>query len=78
MVAAAALGLTSGRAPYGPLRAQIEHGMQLVMATNGSRLSERIAQGLVEARVDRINILFTPAHRRPTPRSTLLKNPRIA
>ena len=136
MVAAGALGLTGGRAPYGPLRAQIgisdpcnhrcvfcwdhppddresadtadrfagarpgvmslqqfkeivddlyamgtrridlvgrgeplsnrhvldmiryarEHDMQLLMVTNGSRLSERIAKGLVEARVDRINL----------------------
>ena len=29
---------------------------QLMMATNGSRLSERIAQGLVVARVARINL----------------------
>ena len=136
MVAAGALGLTGGRAPYGPLRAQIgisdpcnhrcvfcwdhppddresadtadrfagarpgvmslqqfkeivddlyamgtrridlvgrgeplsnrhvldmiryarEHDMQLLMVTNGSRLSERIAKGLVEARVDHVNL----------------------
>jgi MoaA/NifB/PqqE/SkfB family radical SAM enzyme len=136
MVAAGALGLTGGRAPYGPLRAQIgisdpcnhrcvfcwdhppddhesadtadrfgggrpgvmslqqfqeivddlyalgtrridlvgrgepltnrhaltmiryakKHEMQLLMVTNGSRLSERIAKGIVEAPVDRVNI----------------------
>jgi MoaA/NifB/PqqE/SkfB family radical SAM enzyme len=32
------------------------HDMQLMMVTNGSRLSERIAEGLVEARIDRINV----------------------
>jgi MoaA/NifB/PqqE/SkfB family radical SAM enzyme len=136
MVSAGALGLTGGRAPYGPLRAQIgisdpcnhrcvfcwdhppddresadtadrfagsrpgvmslqqfkeivddlhalgtrridlvgrgepltnrhaldmiryakTHDMQLMMVTNGSRLSERIAQALVEAPIDRINV----------------------
>jgi MoaA/NifB/PqqE/SkfB family radical SAM enzyme len=33
-----------------------EHDMQLMMVTNGSRLSERIAQELVEAKIDRINV----------------------
>jgi MoaA/NifB/PqqE/SkfB family radical SAM enzyme len=136
MVAAGALGLTGGRAPWGPLRAQIgvsdpcnhrcvfcwdhapadresaetadrfagaqpgvmslqqfkgivddlyvmgtrridlvgrgepltnryildmiryakERDMQLLMVTNGSRLSERVAKGLVEAGVDHVNI----------------------
>ena len=136
MVSAGALGLTGGRAPYGPLRAQIgisdpcnhrcvfcwdhppddresadtadrfagarpgvmslqqfkeivddlyamgtrridlvgrgepltnrhvlemiryarEHDMQLLMVTNGSRLSERIAKGIVEAGVEHMNV----------------------
>jgi MoaA/NifB/PqqE/SkfB family radical SAM enzyme len=33
-----------------------EHDMQLLMVTNGSRLSERVAKGLVEARIDHVNI----------------------
>jgi MoaA/NifB/PqqE/SkfB family radical SAM enzyme len=32
------------------------HDMQLLMVTNGSRLSERVARGLVEAGVDHVNI----------------------
>jgi MoaA/NifB/PqqE/SkfB family radical SAM enzyme len=33
-----------------------ERDMQLLMVTNGSRLSERVAKGLVEAGVDHVNI----------------------
>jgi MoaA/NifB/PqqE/SkfB family radical SAM enzyme len=33
-----------------------KHDMQLLMVTNGSRLSERIAKEIVEARVDHVNI----------------------
>ena len=51
-------------------------GMQLSMVTNGSRLFERIAEGLVAAKADRVNIF--PERRQSTdlPADPYYRNPR--